>query len=525
MPTTPVSFVEFSVGAAFIVLHTMVRFNNPRTNRSSTTAIQYYVSALSYAGLAFLLYAALALFPNITANLAALAKDDELNWFVEKWSEHSPALLAALFIGVAVPKLPPFREMDRWVRERFQRMASIPFEVQRMTEELSRAKFEFSEDQEIRVRNYLLGRGFDEADVVTRDDGSPQFLWTKTIHLFLELEERRTSRDYRIFYEDFADEYDSLVKRIESNTHDIRTYFASLHADAKEAGPMGKARDKDLAKFHTQYRGFITKQIKRINEQVCLLISRQILLCAGLGSARSSAIETMGFRVEWPDRLSVHHIVAIFAVIFGTIIVAGMVMLREASGADDNPQATFRQLLPVLIALSQCFAVGCVLFLRPRLKIARQHYPGERTYAFYILVGLIAALFGLLLGIAFRSLAHMDLLHGLQTAWPKSPWVLLPFTTAVVTAFQLDHTKAHQRRLTETLLQCLALVVAVAFVVHIGLPYTGGEISGGGTWRPFLLSAIIGAVIGATVPHMYRRERQRQERSQSAAPMAVANAA
>src|SRR5688572_3171017 len=124
--------VDLFLGAVFVLFYAANRFNTPATNRSSTTAVRYYLSLFCYCVVGLVAYISFVKFPHLLAFL--MQGNDAV---VEPWAKQlSSPLLVALLLTVLLPKLPLLSDLDNWVRKQLQEIAEIPFEARRLGAQL-----------------------------------------------------------------------------------------------------------------------------------------------------------------------------------------------------------------------------------------------------------------------------------------------------------------------------------------------------------------------------------------------------
>src|SRR5881296_2779045 len=101
--------IDLILGAVLILFYSGNRFNTPPTNRSSTTAVRYFVALFFYCLVGVGFYIMLVEFPHL---LEFLAQGNA----VPPWAkELSNPLLVALSLTVLLPKLPVLSTMDHWI--------------------------------------------------------------------------------------------------------------------------------------------------------------------------------------------------------------------------------------------------------------------------------------------------------------------------------------------------------------------------------------------------------------------------
>src|SRR5262249_15222274 len=188
--------IEVILGALFVLLNAVHRFNTPPTNRSSTTAARYYGATLSYGLLLIGTYLLFVFFPFLVEKAQVGAHvPKEARWA----GELSEPLLIALLLTILMPTLPILEPLDDWIRKGLQNMAAIPHEARRLAAEIRKAPFAVPARWQVRVRDELARHAFDPADAVFDEAEVPHGIWTKLTVLILHLNDLESDRRFTAF--------------------------------------------------------------------------------------------------------------------------------------------------------------------------------------------------------------------------------------------------------------------------------------------------------------------------------------
>jgi hypothetical protein len=171
-----------------------------------------------------------------------------------------------------------------------------------------------------------------------------------------------------------------------------------------------------------------------------------------------------------------------------------------------------------MIAVIDVMAVACAVYPKRKWKLARPGGDGLRPVAFYLVVGILAAVASRVLSLLF-ALA-LDPGKAWEQFGRSYPWLLMSFVTATTTAFLTDDrpgrllTRA-RLRWAEALGQALVSLVG-AVVVYYWLQSIQPPPAPGRQGPPMLmiltLSTVIGFAIGYFVPTWYREAPYRADR-------------
>lgn len=412
------------IGAIFVLISAAGRFNTPHTNRSSTTALRYYMAFFCYLLVGMGLYFALLSFGPLLEGIKT-----EAAFFGELRKELSSAPFAALLLTVLLPKIPLLAEGDAWIREHLQRMGAIPYEARRLTSELQKSRFSFSPRLREEVAARLVSEGFQADDLQFEESPGLGYVWTMTSALMVQIEEWEGDRKFTGFLDQFASEYSAIKESYRRLKPKVRNYFRL----SRVTEPAGHHRSDDLV---IQVRADLTEQSNEILKGLYNLISRGLLQCGITYSARATSLAMLGFdlhTVALKPKLTLNHMMALFGMIAIVVLTAFMVL-------GTPPGVSFDELLARIVMISVLYSAAavCAVYPKERWSLARRDPHSVRPIAFYFVAGILAAMASL----AINFLFNLAIFHNLPRTWEHSlltyPWCLSSFSAAFVMAWMTD---------------------------------------------------------------------------------------
>lgn len=496
--------LDLILGTIFIVFGAADRFNTPATNRSSTTAIRYFAALFGYCGVGLAAYALLVHFPALVALLLQDASGDDL--VSDQWARQlSRPLLVALLLTVLLPRLPFLCECDNWIRKHFQEMAAIPYEVRRLGAELRKVTLALPDDLRAVVRQRLERNGFKPADIQFDADATPAGQWTRLTALFLKLEDWEGDKKMAGFLASFPGQFGELRRQYGQLESKAKNCFRLAEETATRTA-SARAHDAVL-----RYTEDFLDQTAELYRALLDFISRGILHAEFTDHARLQRLRQLGFAMATQgSTFTFNQIMLVFSLVFLVLLGGGVTFSGIAAGM------TFGQTLArlALVSAIYCVAVACAVLPKRRWDLA-QHRPGSaRPFGFYILAGLLAAVFGQCLNLAFSCVQEHSLAHGWQRFLLTYPWALASFATAALTAFLVDNPvlpplARGRQRLFEGAFQGVA-TSGVGYLVHEWLADRFQQISAASTLPinyhvpalcPIMIMAgAIGFVLGLCIP-------------------------
>ena len=233
--------VAYVICAALIVVYAWDRFNTPPSNRSSTRQLLYWQSCVGYILSAVGLFAALSL-------LLEQAVWRELFHLQDNESLPAP-LLATLAMTTLLPRVPLLSRLDRGLLDLFLDWGAIPAEVKRRSAALTPHSFTVtSADVEAlrdRTDDETLAAHLRDRGVTGLERSRLRF--TRMLKLFSQIQQLAAEPRYSRFFDQNADEYAALGRRVEGFIPDAVGTLdraARLHALAADAAYQELLQDR-----------------------------------------------------------------------------------------------------------------------------------------------------------------------------------------------------------------------------------------------------------------------------------------
>ena len=506
-------------GSLLVLLYTWHRFSEPSANRSSTTAIRYYMAAAFYCLWGLFIYAILVIVLAASPDSASRTLQGLIPTDLKSFTAGLPLpILVALVLTMLLPKVPAIAYADGWVREQIEYMASIPYEVRRLAAELERSDvpgsgvtFALAPAAQERVRQRMQAQEVAPARVRLAGGSDLAAMWTKTSALVLAMAEWRADSKLASVCDTCAVSVNEVVQLHEELVPRVRRCLRAL--SALRGGP-GDAESRAIL---SEYAGEVDRHVKTLLGKIYRAVAAATLRCELTHQDRIARLTKLGFRFD--EGLSsapftvAHRLAALYAG-----LAAGFMTLKIALahlGLGRWPGYPFTMALSAVVPLTYVVAVLWAIFLKRSWGGATRPRGEARPFLAYLLSGLLAAASNLplALGLAF--------LHPLSTgdvadALAKSlGWVLLSFTTASMTAFLIDDqpssiARRWGGRWSEGAVQG-AVIAAIALLVGRILQET--ELDTKLVLAQLVpVAGAIGFAVGALVPTWYRTPARRSAR-------------
>ncbi|HTG33136.1 MAG TPA: hypothetical protein VLB76_09410 [Thermoanaerobaculia bacterium] len=415
---------ELLIGAIFVLFSALDRFNTPETNRSSTTALRYYLAAFSYLLFGMMLYLGLAYSPV----LLEVIKVDS-TW-AHSLKDLPVAPFAALLLTVLLPKVPILAEADNWIREQLQEMGSIPHEARRLAAELRKSPFSVPPHVRGEVTTRLRNAGFHPNDIQFEDSSDLRYFWTKASVLMIEIEEWESDRRFIGFLSRFSSDFDRIQRRYRALTPRVKNCLRLLQDVTIENESV--KNDGAVLQFQTD----LTEQLSDLLGDLYSFISRGLLQCGTTYNIRAARLTTLGFdrnAIEVNGVLSLDQLMIVFGFV-GVVVLSSFALLPNS--ADDSISERIERAM--LIASLYSIAVVCALYPKDRWKLARRDPRKVRPVTFYALAGAMAAAISLSVNFGFQVIIHQGLVTGWGHFLESYPWALSSFVTAFMLALMSD---------------------------------------------------------------------------------------
>ena|GEM_PF-4250177 len=523
------SALAIVAGSILVVLYTGHRFSEPSANRSSTTAVRYYLAAAFYCLWGLFVYATLIIAlaaaapESARAVLAELLKGANLG----SLSSLVPAeILAALLVTVLLPKVPVVAGADSWVREQIEYMASIPYEVRRLAAELERSgvrgsgvTYRMPAASQDRVRRRMQSHELPPILTGTAGQADLGSTWAKLSALVLALADWRTDSRLASVCHTCAVAIDELVQAHEDLVPRVRRCLRTRGLAPTVSGSTVVS---------PEYSEEVERQVKTLLGKVYRALAAATLRFDLTHRARTTRLAKFGFRfdetLDSAPILVAHRLTALYAALAFGILAVKILLARL--GLAPWPGYLFTLALCAAVPLSYVVAVLWAIFLKRSWGGTTRPRGEARPFIAYLLSGLLAAASNMPIALSLAVLAHHvqgeseGELKVLDALAKSMVWLLLSFTTAATTAFLIDdQRRAVARRWggrwSEGAVQGIVTAV-IAYLVGSILIETGLD-SAERLRLPQLIpiAGAIGFTVGVFVPTWYRKPARRQTRRAS----------
>ena len=502
--------IDLLLGGVLVLFYAGQRFNTPTTNRSSTTAVRYFVSLFFYFIVVIGVYAILVYFPHLfgfmlQTNAAA----------VPAWTKGiSLPLLIALLLTVLLPKMPFLHMIDQWICRQLQDMAAIPWEVLRLSAELRKDTLHITAEEQVVIRDQLLSDGFQREDIVFEERDSPKSLWIQLTALLQKVQDWESDRRMAAYVAASGGELEKLRRRHQALFSKAKTCFYLMNEHA-EGGATGKTHE---AVF--RYREDFVERVEQLRHDSFDFIARGVLRAELTDGAREVRLNALGFSIDWPDPPFTLNQVMLLFVVLCVVVLSGFVLFAETARGLPFGLILTRS---IMISVIYSVAVACAVVPKTRWNIARTQAGDVRPIAFYVLAGLMAVAITQVTSFGFNSA-----LTGVTCAWERSqlsyPWALISFCTALTTGIMVDNPRfavmsPWQQRCGEGLLQGGGMFGA-AYITYAWLvqrfyavqPLCNAKYQVPPMKTMMIMAGLVGFVLGFFIPSWYRRHQEMTQR-------------
>jgi hypothetical protein len=526
------------LGTLLILVDAWSRFNRPKTNRVSTTRVRFYGSATSYCLATFMLYVLIAGLlsdsPELLGALRIGASDENP---LAQLGVSGP-LLAALAFTALLPNFPVIAKIDERFLSFFKTVGNIPLEATVQSEQLYRTNFSVPASMRAELQAYVRNRL--ELSSITEDDlafedgrDSPQGYWTVLLSLILQIEAWHGRRTYVGVFNDLQEDYAHIQMRFDKLTRAGARYFSLL----RDLPPREPRRDQFVAECSRNF----TERCDELYRELCRFIACGVLKSGWTRADRNRAFAQMGFKVAHESGEPLHpnqdntsgplspnqhgigsplepNQAATFVATLFTVLLIALTVVGSHTQLGSRMEIQGAFLISIMLATIYGAAVVAAVLLKARWP----RTGAERPVLGYLAAGATAIASGAVLSVIFKSLLFGSFYEALFDLMYIYPYLALSFMVAITTLFLCDDyaaAPAHAPRLARWLegLAAAGVLAGTAYFVWHALPGTGIE---RGRIPPLMVllstAALIGLIIGGTVPTWYRGALRRQQATEIA---------
>jgi hypothetical protein len=510
--------LDLYLGGTFVIVHAFERFNTPCTNRASTTALRYYITATIYSFIYLLIYYILSKYQYLLGAIGISGASDIIS-DAKNTLQGQPHLLAALLLTVLLPKIPMLSSIDNWLRKQLNERADIPHEARRLSRELHNTEFNVPQDVRNKIQGALVDDGFEHTDVVFDENNQPQHLWTKIAVLVAHLESKWESDSKFTGYfnaEPYSSNYKQLKDKYKHLSDKAKKCFR-LHQEIPIEG-----EDQQFRNAINECTANFKEQGKDLFKGLCDFISQGVLKCQLTHTARWDALNAIGFKTPNTDdgreRLTIDQVLILFCILI-TVLMLNIILFGSHSGEYGK-----KIFIYLKIATLHTIAVVCVVYLKNKWKFTLRNANDTRPMLFYLVAGLAAVIIAIPINLIFNFIFYFtnlkDAAFAFNEAWigfsTRYQFMLMTFITAFGTAINIDNRPFW--KITSSMLRWMEGVIqalfnlSMSYIVYLLLDNPRMDMH-----RFLLTGALIGFIIGFVVPHWYRIAPLRQKTVMAAA--------
>lgn len=489
---------------AFLLVgfYAWTRFNTPKTVRSQTSRFQYLASCVTY------VLSSTGVWTGVT-----LAIQQNPQWLA--LLHPAPAegtgiegleapLVAALMLTTLLPSVPILNEVDGKILAFFHRMGEIPFGAVRWAQRMRDAAFDMPERLVEEAKDYV--RDSEDlpttlvAGVSSDKDGAPQqYHFTRVLVLYVWLKKYRNRARFEA---DFPEDIDAFERR-------MRSYFVQCVGFFTVVAQLSA---QQLAALPDSAKTFPALS-KDAYEDVRLMLARLLLYSSNREAQIADKLKTLGFEIA-PQRGVAFPFNLLALDWLGVVLLFVVVAVVTSTSGD---VMTRRLMIGFLVAINHCVAAAFAILPKQLWAFANRGPDRERPVLAYLMSGLLTLTVVLALSsIVYAIRVSLPHTEALAPYGAQCKWLTLSIVLAILLAFACDN-YAHQQQVPRWLrpVESAGLACSMALVGYVIVKWISPDLNAmhwhthPQPWMPVALSALIGALFGATIPQWYRETMRR----------------
>lgn len=524
-------YLEIMIGAVLIVIYANERFNSPPNVRASTTAIRYYIASAVYLLIYLISFILLTKYPYLLVKLNLITPTVA---DTNKTQSATPIIIA-MVLSLLVPKIPLISNLDEKLKKFLHRLADIPFEAIRLSQELQAGQYQIPggvdpEHEHVKkLYKELEAQGFQQPVQIAKSKMPVMVTWLNTVSLMILLRGWESSNQFAAFVQERAGQLARIKDhylRLSSLVHNAYTLSQEMDKHKPLHGELSDVLKNVTNKFDTD----LIREQKAMYSEMCDFVSHGLLKTCIMKSSRAKAVKNMGFQeisLGNATGLSVNCTISLFGMLLVLVLVNFILFQPSYTNSPLLPNRTGVLLMITMIVSIYSTAVICAVLPKQCWPLFRRNHENPHPGLGYVLSGLMAVAASMFISLAFKSLLFaMDpAINGFTAPFLKAwenfttsayPWLTMAFVCTVSLAFLIDwsHPKwirPRWLRIVDALLEAVVLVAAVS-LVHwwlsglVAMDNFSGRL-------PALsdltrVAFLIGFVLGYFVPNWYRVSEQ-----------------
>jgi hypothetical protein len=506
-PSPSDTMVALALGAAFVFLHSFVRFNRqsdqPTPAWASTTKVRYVGGAIAYSSFIILIYWAITRIPNMLPTSLVAGWPDAFQ---------QPPLLAALLLTVLLPQIGVLKDWDSGIRDFFHRRASIPGAMRALSAQLQTGRdYEVPVEMRDRVVEYLDSRDFRPSDVRFDDDGKLRYLFTRITVLYLQVEQWESDPIFSSFVASDETEFQLLQSRYNALCSDIRTVLRMRKPE------RGSTAEKLVDEVLQRTKDFL--------RELCDFVSRAVLQSGWRQPTREAQLHRLGFGAAQPmppGAVSTdfwNDLISLLGSLLLLLFVSFVLISRIPTTDLQTPTLKEVLVLTFLAAATQFFAVLCATVPRRWMVFSRAKPEGLPVALIYVIIAHVSFAIAALLSLGAGAIMQPAPRYFPKLLGRACSWAVLAPATTLATAYNIDHS-GKRSRWVEGIINVVALWVGMFVVCVLTSENNKVEIV-----EQFAATGAVGFLIGAWIPRRFRKQSAAHPAAIGADPTAASPAA
>jgi len=419
-------------------------------------------------------------------------------------------LVSALMLTTLLPSVPVLQQFDGKILMFFHKMGAIPIGAVRWAQRIRYARFEMPERLLDEVKEYIrVTQNLPDvlvAGISTDRDGAPQqYDFTRILVLYVWLNKHGSRARFEA---DFPEDIDIFEKRMKS-------YFAHCGGFFTVAAQISS---QQLAALPDPAKTFPALS-KEAYDDVRLMLARLLLYSTNREAQIADKLKSLGFEIE-PQR-GVAFPFNLLALDWLCVVLLFAAIAIFTTPESSGDAITRRLTIGLLVAVNHCVAAAFAILPKQLWAFANREPERERPVLAYLMSGLLTLAVVLALSaIVYTIRQSSPHTEALLPFAAQCKWLTLSALLAILLAAACDNYALAERdprwlRAAE----CIGLACSMAFVGYLVARWIAPDLEAM-HWhirpQPFIpagLSAAIGALFGATIPHWYRQTMRKLNRN------------
>lgn len=424
--------IEWIVGCTFIAIFAYQRYNNPDTNRSSTTYFNFIQYFLLYLASLLTIYVVLTAFldssPEALSYVLTIATGGSLHAELESSLKgmNSP-IVAVLILTTLLPILPYFSKIDKALLRFFWDRGHIPIFVITTTEKLMQSSFAIHVGRCREIKDLMTQFNLPEEALQKEPDDSIEYDWTRLAALYIQVSKWSNGEEsgYRNYMQDQSytmDEFETSFSLLNSK------YLKLIETKKSE-----QAVDEE-------YEQYLRADIRRLLKMMIGFVVRAVFQNEYTEQKRTLKFTDLGFDQTSTSGLNLtpEQLFKVVSLIMLLFIIMGFVKGTFGIGGSFS--------LVLINSGNFGAALLCVIALKNWPQFVPDIVTRTRPWFYYLLASLLATAVCFFVMFAIRYIENM--IHGMEPSknWTlvqdkslrNSPYLVASFVLAFITAYVAD---------------------------------------------------------------------------------------